>query len=306
MSKKKTEIETLWERLPAVEGIEKLEVLSELSHKELNIGHHSVALALCENGIELSETPSAGAAPLEIANFYRGASHSLRHLKRYREAAIAAEKSSELASAIDSTIAMDSLDAAGDNWYLADEYEKSFQSYLKALNFLECDPDDESFAYLNGSCGYALGKLKRWEESLEHFLLARKIFRAEKNLRQVSCIDQEISLCYYELGNVIEARRFANYTMDFAVTTNDDYHLMWAHARMGLAQKLEGAYEKALESLVNAKALMVAKKEVNWGAVVRYEYICAEIKEAQGDLESAQEIRRRVRYLEEIVSDEEW
>jgi tetratricopeptide (TPR) repeat protein len=147
--------------------------------------------------------------------------------------------------------------------------------------------------------------MKRWEESLEHFMKSRELFKKLKNPGQVAFCDEEVALCYYKLGDGVSALDFAQRALDFADITEVPYKLIWANGRMGLAKKLLGEYDEALAYFVQAKIYLLAERRTEWGTLVRLEKLMAEVFEAQGDLEVAEEARRRVRVIEETLEGDD-
>ena len=112
-------------------------------------------------------------------------------------------------------------------------------------------------------------------------------------------------MCYSKLGNGVEALVYAQRAMDFAVVTQHQYRLIWSNARMGLAKKLLGEYEEALEHIATAKDMMLGTGEPYWSSIVRMDKIAAGIQRERGLVEEADEILRRLKVIEETLDGDD-
>jgi tetratricopeptide (TPR) repeat protein len=295
----------LWAQVSKGEGETKAQALMELGHAAFHEGKHTESLAMSETALQVYESLGAKASSAAVGFVYQSIGWSLKALKRYEEAADAAHKAVELYKAIGDKDLFRALNEEGDYWYDAQEWEKSFEVYSSALVEVNPDRSDESLAFTYGHCGFALGKMKRWEESLEHFLKSRELFKKLKNPGQVAFCDEEIALCYYKMGDGVSALDFAQRALDFADITEAPYRLIWANGRMGLAKKLLGEYDEALGYFIQSKTYLLAERRTEWGTLVRLEKLMAEVFEAQGATEEAEEVLRRIRVIEETLEGED-
>ena len=170
----------------------------------------------------------------------------------------------------------------------------------------QANPDvaDREVALNYANAGSALVKLKRWNEALTNFLAARAMYKTLKLPSDMVHCDEEIALCYFWLDNGMEAQHYAQLAMDFADTAEDDFHKMWALARLALAKKALEQYDEALELFADAKSRMVRMENPNWRAIVKLERQVASILVIKGRVSEAQEIERRIASMAEIVFDE--
>jgi tetratricopeptide (TPR) repeat protein len=139
---------------------------------------------------------------------------------------------------------------------------------------------------------------------LTNFSAARAIYKTLKMPGEIVHCDEEIALCYYWLGNGMESLHHAQLAMDFADTAEDEFHKMWALARMALAKKVLEEYDEALELFADAKSRMVRVENPNWRAIIKLERQVASILVIKGRVSEAQEIERRIASLAEVVFDE--
>ena len=77
---------------------------------------------------------------------------------------------------------------------------------------------------------------------------------------------------------------------------------MWAKARMALANKALGEFERALELFTEVKAAMVRLENPNWMQILKVEREVSLLLEMLGRVDEATELRRRIAPLEEILN----
>ena len=293
----------LWVKAGSQDSEEKVEALIQLSYMSYNRGDHAESLALCETARDCYEALGAKASASTLAHIYTGIGYSLENLKRHSDAAIAIDKAVEIYSEIGSPELLNVLRCEGDSWYNAKEFEKAFLTYKRAFDVPNPDIAESNLAMMYGNAAGALQRMKKWAEALEYFLKARELHKKAREPHNVVHCDEEISLCYYWLGNGMEAQHYAQKALDFAITAEDDFHLMWANARMGLAKKALEEFDAALDYLATAKSMMVHRDNPPWRAIVKLEKQVASIYVIKGQISEANEIERRIETLKEIVFD---
>jgi tetratricopeptide (TPR) repeat protein len=298
----------LWTKVSTGEGEEKARALMELGHDAFHKGNHVDALAMCETALQVYESMGTLASTVEIGNVYQRIGWSLRALERFEEAAQAAHRAAKLYKEYGIPELFRALNEEGDYWYAAENWEKSLEIYLQALTEVNPDRSDIDLAYTHGNCGFAFARLKDWQASATHFIAAREYFRKIKNPVQVAFCDEEISMAYFKLGNGLEALIYAQKALDFAESAQAIYRLIYANGRMGLAKKLLGEYETALDHFETSLGYLRSEREPYWPALIGIQHHIADIYELQGLFQDATEIRRRLIVLEETIganSDEE-
>ena len=85
-----------------------------------------------------------------------------------------------------------------------------------------------------------------------------------KDAFKIADCDDAMSKCYYNKRDKVQALRQAQFFMDFASHTEVDYVKMWAHSRIGMALKLNGDIDQALEHLKSAKKIAVEESPPPW------------------------------------------
>lgn len=294
----------LWEKVSSPDGDSKVDALLQLSYNATGQQEYKEALAFCETARETYEALGALASSMKMAHIYFRIGQCLRHLNRSADAANALSKSVELFQEVGSEDALHILNEEGDAWYEAREYQKSYDAYRRAIEVSNPDTCDSIVARNYVDAGTALEKLKEWSKALEHFTEGRTRYKKLKNLGAIANCDQEISLCHVWLGDGISALAHAQLALDYAVTAEDDVHLMWAKARMALSKKTLGQYQEALDFFAEAKSLMVSQSNPPWKAIIKLEKQIADILKKLGRMDAASEVLRRISSFEEIFLDE--
>ena len=298
------EIDILWKRVSEGQGRDKAEALLQLSYKASQEGDFDESLALCETAREIYEGFDELSAKSMLAHTFFGIGHSLRHLDRFAEAAIALAKSVELYQEVGSEDALHILNEEGDAWYEAKEYQKSYDAYRRAIEDSNPDTCDSIVARNYVDAGTALEKLKEWRKALDHFTEGRARYKRLKDPRTIAHCDEEISLCYYWLKDGVNSLYHAQLALDYAVTANDQCHYMWAKARMALAKKRLAEYEEALKLFAEAKLIMTQQENPPWKAIVKIERQVADTLKKLGRESESIEVLRRISSFEEIFLDE--
>ena len=293
----------LWKSVASPDSDTKVDALLQLSYNAAGQQEYTEALAFCETARETYEALGALASSMKMAHIYFGIGHCLRNLKRSADAANALAKSVELYQEVGSEDALHILNEEGDAWYEAKEYQKSFDAYRRTIEDSNPDTCDSIIARNYVDAGTALEKLKEWSRALEHFTEGRARYKKLKDLRTMAHCDEEISLCHVWLGDGASALVHAQLALDYAVTAEDNVHLMWAKARMALSKKTLGQYQDALDLFAEAKTMMVSQPNPPWNAVLKLERQVAKILKVMDREIEADEVLRRISSFDDIFCD---
>jgi tetratricopeptide (TPR) repeat protein len=295
----------LWDKIAHSDGQERVEAYIQLSYSAFHEENVREALALLEAAKSYSEQNNLYGNSELNGHLEFGIGYSLKRLKNFVQAAEAFQRSKEIYLSILSDESIQSGNEEGLAWFSARKYERSLDAYASAIgNSIPVDNEADIAENYVGA-GYALSKLKRWEEALDYFDRAKKIYKDLKDPERVANVDEEISLCYFWMGDPINAEAYAQKALDFANASDSRIHLMWANARLALAKKLSGNYNDALELFELAKKLMTSSCTPPWKSIVKLESQVAEIHENLGNLDLARDIRRRALVIQETVFDPE-
>ena len=302
MSKEnKPDEKELWKKIPSTQGADRAEAYVELSHLAYDRGDHKAALALCQSAREIYEGLTTYVGTSQLLHVYEGITWSLRRLDRDAEAAQVALDAVVLLKEEDPAAATEMFRDAGRFYYAAGEYEKSLECHNKAL--ADCNPDmtDTNMGYDEYNCGSTLVQLKRYVEALPHLLAACGYFKKSKELESIFYCDENITVCYIELNNSVEAINFAQKTLDFAVTAQKRVLETWARYRMGCAKVLIGELDEAENELRQALSMNASSCEVDWDLALEVEQEIVKILMTKGRVVEADEITRRLANLKEIL-----
>ena len=295
----------LWATFESSEGEDKAKALINLSYISAQRGDHRESLALCETARDICEFSNPIENKSFLAHIYFGIGYSLRGLKRFSDAALALEKSVLIYQEIGSEDANHILCEEGDAWMEAKEYLKAYEAYRRVIETFNPDTCDIILARNYSGAGMALQRLEEWEMALDHYLEARKIYKTLREPWRIVHCDEEISLCYFRLNDGVNALHYAELALDFAVTAQDEFHILWAKTRLALAKKLLGEHEIALELFTEAKSIMLRLECPDWRSVIKTEHQIAELLDLLGRNDESSEVLRRIKVLEEIIFDGE-
>ena len=263
MTEDEKEEKELWQKIASETGEAKVDALIKLSYRAYYKGENEECLALCETAREEYEAIGAEASSATLAHIYYGIACSQQRLKNHHEAIAAVEKSASIFKEMGSAEVIPMLKFQGDLWFDMKEYQKAYETFQ--LIPLEGGPSisDSDLAWAYDSSAQSLAKMEKWGPALESYKQAQELYKKLKAFHMMAHVYEEISLCYSNLENGVEAEAYANLALDIAVTAEDDYHLMWSKARKALAYKILGNYDEALDLFAQAKSALVHTDSVD-------------------------------------------
>lgn len=294
----------LWASIPRSEGVDRAENFVKLSHMAYDRGDFKSALALCESARDIYESQKAIVSTQQLLHVYEGITWSLRKLDREKEAAELALHAVEILKEDNPVDATEMLREAGRFFFTAGEYQKSLDCHLKAMQEIDPDLTDWTVGIDNYNVGFALMRLERFPEALPHLLKAREYFKKDKEPEKVFYCDEYLALTYTELKNGVEATVHAQKALDFAITAQNNNLETWAKYRLGCAKILLAELDDAEELLRQALSLNSNTISTDWELTIDCEKEIANILTIKGRVTEADEIRRRIRTLEETVKGE--
>jgi len=294
----------LWARIPRSEGVDRAEHFVTLSHIAYDRGDFKSALALCESAREIYESHKATVSTQALLHVYEGITWSLRKLDREKEAAELALHAVDILKEDNPVDATDMLREAGRFFFNAGEYQKSLDCHLKAMQDVDPDLTNWTMGIDNYNVGFALVKLERYPEALPYLHNARGYFKAEKDPEKIYYCDEYLAVSYLELNNGVEATVHAQKAWDFAVTAQNRCLETWALYRLGSAKVLLAELDEAEDLLRQALALNANAMSTDWDLTIELEKEIAKILTTKGRVTEANEIRRRIKTLEETIKGE--
>ena len=143
-----------------------------------------------------------------------------------------------------------------------------------------------------------------WDGARGPLLDARKTAEKRGDLGEIFDEDTEISHCLFKLGNAEDALCFAEYAMQYALSTESTDCLFWALTRRGNALYLMGKLEEAEEQFVRALEKLHEDYDLTWELLLLSERNLAKTLLFRGRVAESEELFRRMNTLAEIIGDE--
>ena len=294
----------LWASIPRSEGVDRAEHFVTLSHMAYDRGDFKSALALCESAREIYESHKATVGTQALLHVYEGITWSLRKLDREAEAAELALHAVDVLKEDSPVDATDMLREAGRFFFTAGEFQKSLDCHLKAMQEVDPDLSEWTMGIDSYNVGFALMRLERYPEAIPYLIQSREHFKKDKEPEKVYYCDEYLAVCYIELKNGVEATVHAQKALDFAITAQNICIESWAKYRLGCAKVLLAELDEAEDLLRDSLAMNSRTGSPDWEMTIELEKEIANILTTKGRVAEADEIRRRIKTLEETIKGE--
>ena len=297
-----TQEQELWERISTTEGVERAEVLDELSYIAYRRDDFNECLQLVDTSIDIYFKLGMDSHIKELIHLYEGKAYSLRHLKRQAESADTFEEIAKLFQIDDDTTGyIKAKRAAACDWYEAREWQKSLDSHLAAQSAIDPDATPMSMGIDLLNIGTAQIKLEMHTEAIATLLSARKIFKGEKNPEYVNWADQYLSITYAVLENGPEAKFHAKHYFNYSKVAEDMSMEGFARYRLGIAHLLCQEYEDAQRELVAALEQLTLDDNKDWEEILGANQALAKVLTALGKEEEANIRLERIATIAETI-----
>jgi tetratricopeptide (TPR) repeat protein len=296
--------EMLWERIPETQGLDRANTYYELSARIYARGQYDEALALAETARDIYAelgpvVPSDG-----LAQAYSAIGYNLNQLKRMNEAANAMSKAVELLRESKSPLAIDLACTLGEWWFSSKEYEKTIECMSDCVQEHLVDGNDSGAANDLHLIGCAQRELKNYGEALESFREARELFKKIKEVINVARCDQKIAHCLTEIGDGEGALLAAQKSLDVFVTAHDHYRETYSLLELGKAQIVAGLGEDGLNTLDRILEIATDNDTKDFEFILEIEGRMADVLISLGREDEAEEIRRRIKAVEEVIKED--
>jgi tetratricopeptide (TPR) repeat protein len=296
--------EMLWERIPETQGLDRANTYYELSARIYARGQYDEALALAETARDIyaelgSVVPSDG-----LAQAYSAIGYNLNQLKRMNEAANAMSKAVDLLRESKSPLAIDLACTLGEWWFSSKEYEKTIECMSECVQEHLVDGNDSGAANDLHLIGCAQRELKNYGQALESFQEARALFKKLKEVINVGRCDQKIAHCLTEIGDGEAALVAAQKSLDVFVTAHDHYRETYSLLELGKAQIVAGQGEEGLNTLDRVLEIATDNENRDFEFILEIEGRMADVLHSLGREDEAEEIRRRIKAVEEVVEED--
>ena len=297
-----TQEQELWERISTTEGVERAEVLDELSYIAYRRDDFNECLQLVDTSIDIYFKLGMDSHIKELIHLYEGKAYSLRHLKRQAESADTFEEIAKLFQIDDDTTGyIKAKRAAACDWYEAREWQKSLDSHLAAQSAIDPDATPMSMGIDLLNIGTAQIKLDMHTEAIATFLSARKLFKEAKNPEYVNWADQYLAITYAALENGPEAKFHAKHYFNYSKVAEDMSMEGFARYRLGVAHLLCQEYEDAERQLVSALEQLTLDENKDWEDILGANQALAKALTALGKEEEANIRLERIATIAETI-----
>jgi tetratricopeptide (TPR) repeat protein len=296
--------EMLWERIPETQGLDRANTYYELSARIYARGQYDEALALAETARDIyaelgSVVPTDG-----LAQAYSAIGYNLNQLKRMNEAANAMSKAVALLRESKSPLAIDLACTLGEWWFSSKEYEKTIECMSDCVQEHLVDGNDSGAANDLHLIGCAQRELKNYEQALQSFREARELFKKLKEVINVARCDQKIAHCLIEIGDGEGALVAAQKSLDVFVTAHDHYRETYSLLELGKAQIVAGLGEDGLNTLDRVLEIATDNENRDFEFILEIENRMADVLQSLGREDEAEEIRRRIKAVEDVVKED--
>jgi tetratricopeptide (TPR) repeat protein len=296
--------EMLWERIPETQGLDRANTYYELSARIYARGQYDEALALAETARDIytelgSVVPSDG-----LAQAYSAIGYNLNQLKRMNEAANAMSKAVDLLRESKSPLAIDLACTLGEWWFSSKEYEKTIECMSECVQEHLVDGNDSGAANDLHLIGCAQRELKNYGQALESFQEARALFKKLKEVINVARCDQKIAHCLTEIGDGEAALLAAQKSLDVFITAHDHYRETYSLLELGKAQIVAGQGEEGLNTLDRVLEIATDNENKDFEFILEIEGRMADVLHSLGREDEAEEIRRRIIAVEEVIKED--
>ena len=296
--------EMLWERIPETQGLDRANTYYELSARIYARGQYDEALALAETARDIytelgSVVPSDG-----LAQAYSAIGYNLNQLKRMNEAANAMSKAVDLLRESKSPLAIDLACTLGEWWFSSKEYEKTIECMSECVQEHLVDGNDSGAANDLHLIGCAQRELKNYGQALESFQEARALFKKLKEVINVARCDQKIAHCLTEIGDGEAALLAAQKSLDVFITAHDHYRETYSLLELGKAQIVAGQGEEGLNTLDRVLEIATDNESKDFEFILEIEGRMADVLHSLGREDEADEIRRRIIAVEEVIKED--
>ena len=297
-----TQEQELWERISTTEGVERAEVLDELSYIAYRRDDFNECLQLVDTSIDIYFKLGMDSHIKELIHLYEGKAFSLRHLKRHAESADTFEEISKFYQLDDDTTGyLRAIRAAACDWYEAKEWQKCLDGHLAAQSAIDPDATPMSMGIDLLNIGTAQIKLDMHTEAIATFLSARKLFKEAKNPEYVNWADQYLAITYAALENGPEAKFHAKHYFNYSKVAEDMSMEGFARYRLGVAHLLCQEYEDAQRELVSALEQLTLDENKDWEDILGANQALAKALTALGKEDEANIRLERIATIAETI-----
>jgi tetratricopeptide (TPR) repeat protein len=289
----------IWRSLPTAIGVERADLLLELSQRATYRNSCEEALALAEEARD--HLLKAGADETLLVRAYVAESYALASLNRKVEAANVLGKVVEV-SRRDSDPFIDDHLRTQALWYSdMKDWQSALNCQLEAIRVNEIDGDQQWLArsyFLAGNCYF---QMKDFPLAIDYYKKARAIYKQLKNVTEVGSCDIWIGEAYATLGNGELALTYSNQALDVSRLLCRTPWIVLSLIVKGKAQSLLAEFEMAESTLEEAHYLLVNDSSNQWDLIIEIKSELVNIYRQTNRFGLADEVEARIATIREIL-----
>ena len=289
----------MWRSLPNAIGVERADLLLELSQRATFRNSCEEALTLAEEARDA--LLKAGADETLMVRAYIAESYALASLGRKIEAARVLGRVVDV-SRKDSDPFIDDHLRTQALWYSdMKDWQAALGCQLEAIRVNEIDGDQQWLArsyFLAGNCYF---QVDDFTLAIDYYKRARVIYKRDKNVTEVGSCDIWIGEAYTSLGNGELALTYSNQALDVAKLMNKTPWIVLSLIVKGKAQSMLTDFDKAESSLEEAHYLLMYDSPNHWDLIIEIKSELAKIYRQTDRSGLADEVEARIATIREIL-----
>ena len=298
-----TQEQELWDRITTTSGAERAEVLDELSHFAYKKNNYTEALQLVDTSIDIYREMGIDLYAPQLEHLYEGKALCHSNLGQNRESAIAFQQLAVLYKMEEKQSEyLHAQRASARQWFEAEEWQKSYDSHMLAMQEIDPDSDTNTQAMDLLNLGMALQKLNRDKEAIESLKAARNLFKSDKDPMMVNWCDRYLADSFLALGDGPEAHHHSQLYYNYSLVAEDLDMESYARYRLGQAFWLMKQYSEAQQQFVRSLELLTLDEAKDWNTIVKVNQQLAAALFAQGKNDEAKAILDRIAHIEETMN----
>lgn len=239
------EIDSLEQILPSLRGIEKIDMLNNLSrlcardYRQKSVEFSFEALELSKK-INYRRGEADALIGLSTADYHSSDYHkAIEHLT---EALIITEELN------DSLMIFDASNKLAINYRMTGKFEESLAASFRALQISELLNDTLGIARMLNNIGGIYKELMEYSKALEYYTRADEIYSRMNNLRGLAQTTNNIGIIHRTNGNYETALIYYKRSLDIERQLNNRRGIAQSLNNIGSLYSLMGNYDQAIES----------------------------------------------------------
>ena len=291
----------LWAATQEGIPIERARAYIELAQLEGERSNFKQAILLFETALDLIQAEADSNYAPDLLNVLCSIADCYYFLSRYQDEIGVIEKAIVVANEYGIGDLGSLLRAAGRCYYSLNDDQSSMKNHQAALDYPDPDATEDTVATDQLNIGMSLSRLKRFNEAIEKFQIARSIFKKLKQPRMVAICDGELAETYVGLNDPIGIKEYGHLALGTAEMIEDRRRQWWLHYFLAVAMRLQGELEKGISHLDTGRNLALTHGFEEFAYLVKVDQELVKIYLGQGMTQKAEEIERRVKTVADIL-----